>query len=60
MSHYNLVHKSIPRPQTMKILDAKTAVDKAWDMFQELASMAKIKSKSKQEVLEQAQKNAKQ
>ena len=30
MSHYNLVHKFIPMPQAMKILDAKTAVDKEW------------------------------
>ena len=28
LSHYNLVHKFIPMPQTMKIPDAKVAVDK--------------------------------
>ena len=28
MTHYNLFHKFIPMPQRMKILDAKTAVDK--------------------------------
>ena len=28
MSHYNLVHKLIPMPQTMKNPDAKAAVDK--------------------------------
>ena len=30
MTHYHLVHKSIPMPQAMKILDAKAAVDKEW------------------------------
>ena len=30
MTHYNLVHKFIPMPQAMKILDAKAAVDKEW------------------------------
>ena len=30
MTHHNLVHKSIPMPQAMKIPDAKAAVVKAW------------------------------
>ena len=30
LSHYNLVHKFIPSPQAMKILDAKAAVEK-WE-----------------------------
>ena len=30
MTHYNLVHKFIPMPQAMKILDALAAVDKEW------------------------------
>ena len=30
MTHYNLVHKVIPMPQAMRILDAKVAVDKEW------------------------------
>ena len=30
MVHNNLVHKFIPMPQAMKILDAKAAVDKEW------------------------------
>ena len=30
IAHYNLVHKSIPMPQAMKIPDAKAAVDKEW------------------------------
>ena len=31
LSPYNLVHKFIPMPQTMKIPDAKAAVDKEWE-----------------------------
>ena len=27
LSHYNLVHKFIPRPQAMKIPDAEAAVE---------------------------------
>ena len=30
MTHCNLVHKFIPLPQSMKILDAKEAVDNEW------------------------------
>ena len=30
MSHYNLVHKFLPMPQSMKIPDAKAAVHKEW------------------------------
>ena len=30
MTHYNLVHKFILMPQTMKIPDAKAAVGKEW------------------------------
>ena len=31
LQHYNLVHKFIPMPQTMKILAARAAVDKEWE-----------------------------
>ena len=30
MTQYNMVHKFIPVPKAMKILDAKAAVDKEW------------------------------
>ena len=31
LQHYNLIHKLIPVPQTMKIPKAKAAVDKEWE-----------------------------
>ena len=31
LTHYNLVHKFIPVPKAMKILDAKAAVDNEWE-----------------------------
>ena len=43
LQHSNLVHKSIPMPQAMKIPAAKTAVDKEW---------AEVRSKS--EVIDEA------
>ena len=30
MTHHSLVHKIIPMPQAMRILDAKATVDKEW------------------------------
>ena len=30
MTHFNLVHKFVPMPQAMKVLDAKAVVDKEW------------------------------
>ena len=41
---HNLVHKPIPIPQAMKISDTKAAVDEEWDIFEELASMARTQS----------------
>ena len=34
LKHYNLVRKFIPMPQAMKILAAKTAVDKEWEKLE--------------------------
>ena len=31
LQHYNLVHKFIPMPPAMKLLEAKAAVDKEWE-----------------------------
>ena len=40
LSQYNLVNKSIPIPQEMKILDAKAAVDKGSEKLEKIVSMA--------------------
>ena len=50
MTHYNVVHKFIPKPRAMKIPDAKGAVGKEW---KKLTGLGKIKSK--QEVILEAQ-----
>ena len=34
------MHKFIPMPQTMKIPDAKAAVDKEWEKLEKIANMA--------------------
>ena len=31
MSHKNFVHKFVPTPQAVKILDAKAAANKEWE-----------------------------
>ena len=31
LSHYNLVHKLMPTPQSLEILDVKASVDKEWE-----------------------------
>ena len=36
LTHCNLVHKFIPMLQAMKIPDAKAALDKEWDMLENL------------------------
>ena len=40
MTHNNLVHKSTPMPQGMKIPDAKAAVDKELEKLEKVASVA--------------------
>ena len=55
-SHYNLVHKSIPMPQGMKIPDAKAAVDKEWKKLETMSAWQLDKMKSKREVILEAQK----
>ena len=56
MSHYNLVHKFIPMPQAMKILDAKAAVGKEWKKLETIPAWQLEKVKSKEEVILEAQK----
>ena len=38
LQHYNLVHKSIPMPQAMKIPAAKAAVDKEWEKLEKISA----------------------
>ena len=45
MTHYNLVHKFIPMPQAMKILDAKAAVDKEWKKLETIPAWAMLRAK---------------
>ena len=51
----NLVHKFIPQPQAMKILDAKAAVDKEWKKLETIPAWKLEKVKSKKEVILEAQ-----
>ena len=54
MTHDNLVHKFIPMPQAMKILDAKAASDKEWDKLKKLPAWREYRVKSKKKFSEQA------
>ena len=48
MSDDNLVQKIIPKPQAMKILDAKAAVDKEWEKLEKMPwKLTNVKSKRK-------------
>ena len=47
MTHYNLVHKFIPVPLTMKIPDAKAAVDKEWRKLETIPAWDLGKSRVK-------------
>ena len=59
MSHYNLVHKIIPTPQVMKILDAKAAVDKEWKKLETIPAWNLDNVKSKKEIILEAQRDKK-
>ena len=55
--HYNiiiLVHKFIPMPQAMKIPEAKAAVDKEWEKFENISAWNLTKVRSKKEVIDEA------
>ena len=55
--HNNLLHKFIPMPQAMKILDAKAAVDKELKKLETIPAWQLDNVKSKKEVIKEAQKN---
>ena len=59
MTHHNLVHKFIPMPQVMKIPDAKAAVDEEWKKLETIQAWQPEKSKSKKEVILEAQRDKK-
>ena len=54
LQHYNLVHKFIPKPQAMKILAAKAAVDKEWEKLEKISAWNLTKVKSKKKVIDEA------
>ena len=59
MTHYNLVHKIIPMPQTIKIPDARAAVDKEWKTLETTPAWQLEKVKSNKEVILEAQRDQK-
>ena len=59
MTRYNLVHKFIPMPQAMKILDAKAAVDEESEKLETTPAWQLDKVKSKKELILYAQRNIK-
>ena len=50
------MHKFIPMSHTVKIPDAKAAVDKEWEKLQKLPAWQMTKIKSKRKVMKEAQK----
>ena len=54
LQHYNLVHKFIPMPQSMKIPAAKAAVDKEWEKLEKISAWKLTKVKSKKQVTDEA------
>ena len=46
LQHLNLVHKSIPMPQAMKIPAAKAAVKKEWEILKRFQRETKQKSET--------------
>ena len=54
ISHYNLVHKFIPMPQSLKTPDAKAAVEKGWEKLEKIPSWQLTKVRNKKEVIDEA------
>ena len=54
LQHYNLVHKFIPMPQTVKIPAAKAAVDKEWENLKKFSAWNLKKVKSKNFLIDEA------
>ena len=48
LSHYNLVRKSIPMPQVIKIPDAKAAVGNEWENWKRYTGMATDESQKQE------------
>ena len=59
MTHYNLTHKHIPIPQTMKIPDAKAAVDKYREKLQQFPACNEAKVKRKAVLIQEAKNEGK-
>ena len=54
LTHCNLVHKCIPMPQSMKIPDAKVAVEKEWEKLEKIPAWQLTKVRNKNEVIAEA------
>ena len=55
LQHYNLVHKFIPMPQSIKqIPAAKAAVDKEWEKLAKISAWNLTRVRSKKEVIDEA------
>ena len=54
LSHYNLVHKFIPVPEAVKILDAKAAVEKEWENLEKIPAWQLTKVRHTSEVIAEA------
>ena len=59
LQHYNMVHKFIPMPQSMKIPAAKAVVDKEWEKLEKIAECEKTKFRNKSDVIDEARKKRK-
>ena len=59
MTHYHLAHKFIPMPQSMRIPDAKVAVDKGWKKLETIPACNLENVKSEKEVILDAQRDNK-
>ena len=56
LQHYNLVHKFIPMPETMKFPAAKAVVDKEWEKLEKIPAWDITKVRNKSEVIDEARK----
>ena len=54
LNHCNLVHKFIPMPQAMKILNAKAPVQKESEKLEKIPAWQLTKVRNKKEVMESA------
>ena len=46
MSHHNVVHKTIPTPTAMNMIEAKAALDKEWTKLEKLPEESKFISQA--------------